>query len=217
MRERELARVYGCIYIYNSADVSSRLVSYTGTPVHISSGTAALAISIFLGRRKGYGTESLTYRPANVSYVVLGTVLLWFGWNGFNGGSGLGANLRAVMAMTVTNLSAAVGGLTWMFWDYRLEHKWSVVGFCSGAISGLVAITPGSGYVGAPAAIAFGVLGGTICNVATSLKGFLKIDDTLDIFAAHAIGGIVGNICTAFFADSRVASFDGSTPIDGGW
>lgn len=188
-----------------------------GTPVHISSGTAALAISIFLGRRKGYGTEVLAYRPHNVSYVILGTMLLWFGWFGFNGGSALGANLRAVMAMTVTNNAAAVGGLTWMFWDYRLERKWSLVGFCSGAIAGLVAITPASGYVAWPASIAFGVVAGTVCNFATGLKNLIGVDETLDIFAAHGVGGIVGNVLTAFFADSRVASFDGSDPIDGGW
>jgi Amt family ammonium transporter len=188
-----------------------------GTPVHISSGTAALAISIFLGRRKGYGTDVLVYRPHNVSYVVLGTVLLWFGWFGFNGGSALGANLRAVMAMTVTNNAAAVGGLTWMFWDWRLERKWSVVGFCSGAVAGLVAITPASGYVAWPASVAFGVVAGTVCNFATSLKNVIGVDDTLDIFAAHGVGGIVGNILTAFFADNRVASFDGSALIGGGW
>ncbi|EPQ29807.1 uncharacterized protein PFL1_02480 [Pseudozyma flocculosa PF-1] len=182
-----------------------------GTPVHISSGTAALAISMFLGKRKGYGTEALAYRPHNVSYVVLGTVFIWFGWFGFNGGSALGANLRAVQAMMVTQISASVGGLTWMFWDWRLERKWSAVGFCSGAISGLVAITPASGYVGTPAAVAFGVVGGTACNFATGLKNLLGYDDALDIFAAHGIGGIVGNLLTAFFADSRVASFDGST------
>ena len=120
-----------------------------GTPVHIASGTAALAISIYLGQRRGYGTERLAYKPHNTSYVVLGTALLWFGWFGFNGGSALSANLRATNACIITNLSASVGGLTWMLWDYRLERKWSVVGFCSGAIVGLVAITPGSGYVGA--------------------------------------------------------------------
>ncbi len=119
-----------------------------GTPVHISSGTAALAISIFLGKRRDYGTPRLAYKPHNSSYVVLGTVFLWFGWFGFNGGSALGANLRAIQACIVTNLAASTGGLTWMFWDYRLERKWSVVGFCSGAVAGLVAITPGSGYVG---------------------------------------------------------------------
>ena len=120
-----------------------------GTPVHISSGTAALAISIYLGRRRGYGTERLAYKPHNTSYVVLGTVFLWFGWFGFNGGSAISANLRAVQACIVTNLAASVGGITWMLWDYRLEKKWSAVGFCSGAISGLVAITPASGFVGA--------------------------------------------------------------------
>jgi len=120
-----------------------------GTPVHISSGTAALAISIFLGKRRGYGTERLAYKPHNTTYVILGTVFLWFGWFGFNGGSALSANLRAVQACIVTNLAASVGGLTWMLWDYRIEKKWSAVGFCSGAVSGLVAITPASGFVGA--------------------------------------------------------------------
>ena len=120
-----------------------------GTPVHIASGTAALAISIYLGKRRGYGTERLAYKPHNTSYVVIGTAFLWFGWFGFNGGSALSANLRAANACIITNLAASVGGLTWMLWDYRLERKWSVVGFCSGAIVGLVAITPASGYVGA--------------------------------------------------------------------
>ena len=119
-----------------------------GTPVHISSGTAALAISLYLGKRRGYGTERLAFKPHNTTYVVLGTVFLWFGWFGFNGGSALSANLRAVQACIVTNVAASVGGLTWMLVDYRLERKWSVVGFCSGAVSGLVAITPASGFVG---------------------------------------------------------------------
>jgi len=188
-----------------------------GTPVHISSGTAALAISLYLGKRRGYGTERLAYKPHNTSYVVLGTVLLWFGWFGFNGGSALGANLRAVQACIVTNLAASVGGLTWMLWDYRLERKWSVVGFCSGAISGLVAITPASGFVGSPAAVAFGVVGGTACNFATKLKFIFHYDDCLDIFAAHTVGGIVGNLLTGLFAQSSVAGFDGLTTIPGGW
>ena len=119
-----------------------------GTPVHISSGTAALAISLYLGKRTGYGTERLAYKPHNTTYVILGTVFLWFGWFGFNGGSALSANVRAASACVVTNLAASVGGITWMLWDYRLERKWSAVGFCSGAVSGLVAITPASGFVG---------------------------------------------------------------------
>ncbi|KAF9524359.1 ammonium transporter [Crepidotus variabilis] len=188
-----------------------------GTPVHISSGTAALAISIYLGPRRGYGTERLAYKPHNTTYVVIGTVLLWFGWFGFNGGSALAANLRAVQACIVTNLAASVGGITWMLWDYRLERKWSAVGFCSGAVAGLVAITPASGYVGAPAAVLFGFVGGTACNFATQLKFIFGYDDTLDIFASHAVGGVVGNLLTGLFAQSSVASFDGSAPIAGGW
>jgi len=188
-----------------------------GTPVHISSGTAGLAISIYLGKRKGWGTERLAYKPHNVSYVILGTVFLWFGWFGFNGGSALSANLRAAQACIVTNLAASVGGITWMLWDYRLEKKWSAVGFCAGAVSGLVAITPASGYVGSPAAVLFGVASGTICNFATQIKFIFNYDDTLDIFASHAIGGVVGNILTGFFAQASVAGFDGVTVIPGGW
>ncbi|KAH9896721.1 ammonium transporter [Cubamyces lactineus] len=189
-----------------------------GTPVHISSGTAALAISIYLGKRRGYGTERLAYKPHNTTYVVLGTVFLWFGWFGFNGGSALAANLRAVQACIVTNLAASVGGLTWMLWDYRLERKWSAVGFCSGAIAGLVAITPASGFVGSPAAVLFGVMAGTLCNFATQLKFIFGYDDCLDIFASHAIGGVIGNVLTGLFAQASVAGFDGGlAPIDGGW
>ncbi|KAF9788367.1 ammonium transporter AmtB-like domain-containing protein [Thelephora terrestris] len=188
-----------------------------GTPVHISSGTAALAISIYLGKRTGYGTEKLAYKPHNTTYVILGTVFLWFGWFGFNGGSALSANVRAASACVVTNLAAAVGGLTWMLWDYRLERKWSAVGFCSGAVSGLVAITPASGFVGSPAAVVFGVMSGTVCNFATQLKFTLGYDDTLDIFASHAIGGVVGNLLTGLFAQASIAHLDGITVIPGGW
>ncbi|KZS86990.1 ammonium transporter, partial [Sistotremastrum niveocremeum HHB9708] len=188
-----------------------------GTPVHISSGTAGLAISIYLGKRRGFGTERLAYKPHNTSYVVLGTVFLWFGWFGFNGGSALSANLRAANACIITNLAASVGGLTWMLWDWRLERKWSAVGFCSGAIAGLVAITPASGFVGSPAAVLFGVAAGTICNFATQLKFKFGYDDTLDIYASHAIGGVVGNILTGLFAQASIAGSDGITVIPGGW
>jgi len=188
-----------------------------GTPVHISSGTAALAISIYLGKRRGYGTESLAYKPHNTTYVVIGTVFLWFGWFGFNGGSALSANYRATQACIVTNLAASVGGLTWMFWDWRLERKWSAVGFCSGAIAGLVAITPGSGFVGSPAAVLFGFMAGTLCNFATQLKFVFGYDDCLDIFASHAIGGMIGNILTGLFAQASIAGADGITFIPGGW
>lgn len=171
-----------------------------GTPVHISSGSAALAYSLMLGKRRGHGTHELNYRPHNVTHIVIGTVFLWVGWFGFNAGSALGANLRAVMAAVVTNLAASTGGVTWCLLDYRLEKKWSTVGFCSGVVAGLVAITPGSGFVPAWAAVIFGVVGAAACNYATKLKFFLGIDDALDIFAVHTIGGLVGNILTGFFA-----------------
>lgn len=171
-----------------------------GTPVHISSGSAALAYSLMLGKRRGHGTHELNYRPHNVTHIVLGTVFLWVGWFGFNGGSALSGNMRAVMACVVTNLAASVGGITWCLLDYRLEQKWSTVGFCSGVIAGLVAITPGSGYVPSWAAVIYGVVGGAACNYATKLKFVIGVDDALDIFAEHGVGGIVGNILTAFFA-----------------
>ena len=171
-----------------------------GTPVHIASGSAALAYSWILGRRLGYRTHRLNYPPHNVAHIVLGTAFLWVGWFGFNGGSALSADMRAIMACTVTNISASVGGITWCLLDYRHEHKWSTVGFCSGVVAGLVAITPGAGYVPAWAAIFYGVVSGAMCNIATKLKFAIFVDDALDIFAVHGVGGIVGNILTGFFA-----------------
>ncbi|KAI9801035.1 MAG: ammonium transporter Amt1 [Sarcosagium campestre] len=188
-----------------------------GTPVHIASGAAALAYSVMLGKRRGHGTHELNYRPHNVTHIVIGTVFLWVGWFGFNAGSALAANLRAVQAAVVTNLAASVGGVTWCLLDYRLERKWSTVGFCSGVIAGLVAITPGSGYVPTWAAVVYGVVGGAGCNFATKLKFLIGVDDALDIFAEHAVGGFIGNILTAFFAADYIAHLDGFTVIPGGW
>lgn len=188
-----------------------------GTPVHITSGCAALAYSYMLGKRSGHGTQELNYRPHNVTHIVIGTVFLWVGWFGFNAGSALSANLRAIMAAICTNLAACVGGITWCLVDYRLERKWSTVGFCSGVIAGLVCITPGSGYVPAWAAVIFGICGGIACNYATKLKYFLRCDDALDIFAVHGVGGFIGNILTAFFAADYIAHLDGYTVIKGGW
>jgi Amt family ammonium transporter len=198
-----------------------------GTPVHISSGSAALAYSIMLGKRRGHGTPELNYRPHNVTHVVIGTLFLWFGWFGFNGGSAVGANLRATMACVVTNLAASVGAFTWVLIDYRLEHKWSAVGWCSGAITGLVAITPASGFVPPWSAVVYGVVGSIACNYATKIKFIIGADDGLDIFAVHAIGGMVGNLLTyfhsespnhsGFFAADYIAALDGVTVIPGGW
>jgi Amt family ammonium transporter len=184
----------GWLYILGGLDFAG------GTPVHISSGCAALAYSFVLGHRKGHGTHELNYRPHNVTHIVIGTIFLWFGWVGFNAGSALSANMRAVMALVVTNLAASVGGITWCLLDYRLERKWSTVGFCSGVVAGLVAITPGSGYVPAWSAVVFGVVAGIGCNYATKLKYLINCDDALDIFAVHAIGGLIGNLLTGLFA-----------------
>ncbi|KAK4560500.1 ammonium transporter Amt1 [Recurvomyces mirabilis] len=188
-----------------------------GTPVHISSGSAALAYCYVLGKRSGYATQALNYRPHNVTHIVIGTVFLWVGWFGFNAGSALSANLRAVMAAVVTNLAACVGGITWCLIDYRLEGKWSTVGFCSGIIAGLVAITPGSGFVPAWAAVVYGVCAGIGCNFATQFKYWIRADDALDIFAVHGIGGLIGNLLTGLFAADYIAHLDGFTVIQGGW
>jgi Amt family ammonium transporter len=186
-----------------------------GTPVHISSGAAALAYAIVVGKRHGHGTDE--FKPHNIANVVLGTALLWFGWFGFNGGSALAANARAATACAVTNLSASVGGLTWTLLDYRLEKKFSALGFCSGAVAGLVAITPGSGFVGTPAAIAFGFFGALFCNLAVKFKHMFNYDDAADVFAVHGVGGVVGNLLTGIFAQTSIAGADGSAPIAGGW
>ncbi|KAF4123418.1 ammonium transporter, Amt family [Geosmithia morbida] len=188
-----------------------------GTPVHIASGSSALAYSMMLGKRRGHGTHELNYRPHNVTHIVVGTVFLWVGWFGFNAGSALAANLRAVMAAVVTNLAACVGGITWCVLDYRLERKWSTVGFCSGVVAGLVCITPGSGFVPPWAAVVFGLVGASVSNYATKLKFLLRVDDALDIFAVHGVGGLVGNVLTALFAADYVAALDGVSRIDGGW
>ncbi|KAF7563604.1 hypothetical protein G7046_g500 [Stylonectria norvegica] len=189
-----------------------------GGPVHISSGTCALAYSLMLGKRTGYNNNNgLPYRPHNVTHVVLGTVFLWVGWFGFNGGSALAMNLRAIMACYVTNLAACVGGITWILLDYRLERKWSTIGFCSGAISGLVAITPASGFVTPWGAVIIGIVGAICCNFGTKLKFVLGIDDGLDIFAVHGIGGAAGNIMTGIFGASYIAALDGGSYDPIGW
>jgi Amt family ammonium transporter len=189
-----------------------------GGPVHIASGTCALAYSLMLGKRNGYSkTQGLPYRPHSVTNVVLGTVFLWVGWFGFNGGSALAMNLRAIMACYVTNLAASCAGITWVLLDYRLEKKWSTIGFCSGAISGLVAITPAAGFVTPWGSVIIGIVGAICCNFATKLKFLIGVDDALDIFAVHGIGGMVGNILTGIFGASYIAALDGNSYSPIGW
>ncbi len=170
-----------------------------GTVVHISAGCAALAGALVLKRRKVH-MENKEIPPANVPYVLIGTGLLWFGWFGFNAGSALAANPLAVSAFATTNTAAAAGGLSWMFFDVMRGKKPSVLGFCIGAVIGLVAITPGAGFVAIPQSIFIGVLAAIISNVAVYYKQKSRLDDTLDVFPCHGIGGIVGMLLTGVFA-----------------
>ena len=176
-----------------------------GTVVHISAGCAALAGALVLKRRKVH-MEKTEIPPANIPYVLIGTGLLWFGWFGFNAGSALGANSLAVSAFAATNAAAASAGLTWMFFDVIRGKKPSVLGFCIGAVVGLVAITPGAGYVAIPQSIFIGFVASIISNLAISLKSKTSLDDTLDVFPCHGVGGIVGMILTGVFATKAVNS-----------
>ncbi|KAK4129327.1 ammonium transporter [Parathielavia appendiculata] len=178
-----------------------------GGPVEIGSGMSALAYSWVLGRRNE--KMMLNFRPHNISLITLGTILLWFGWLGFNGGSSFGANLRATMACWNSCLTAMFAAMTWCLLDYRLAKKWSLVGWCSGTISGLVAATPASGVITPWASIVLGVVSGIACNFGTKIKFMIRIDDALDVFAEHAIGGIVGLIFNGFFAADYIISLDG--------
>jgi Amt family ammonium transporter len=184
-----------------------------GGPVEVCSGVTGVVISYYLGKRHGYGTDRLLFKPHNVSHIVLGTALLWFGWLGFNGGSTFAANLRAGMAIATTNTAASVAGLTWMIMDYRFERKWSVVGFCTGAIAGLVAITPAAGFIGVPASMLVGFLAALISNLCTKVKTYAHCDDVMDVFAVHAVAGVVGLLLTGIFAQSSVAANDGYLQI----
>lgn len=176
-----------------------------GTVVHISAGCAALAGVLVLKRRKAH-IEGAEVPPANVPYVLIGTGLLWFGWFGFNAGSALGANGLAVSAFATTNTAAAAAGLSWMFFDVMRGKKPSVMGFCIGAVVGLVAITPGAGFVGIPQSIFIGVFAAIVSNIAVHFKQKSTLDDTLDVFPCHGIGGIVGMILTGVFATKAVNS-----------
>ncbi|RZK39613.1 MAG: ammonium transporter [Pedobacter sp.] len=174
-----------------------------GTVVHISAGMAALAGALVLKRRKSH-MEHAEVPPANIPYVLIGTGLLWFGWFGFNAGSALGANALAVSAFLTTNTAAGAAGLSWMFFDVARGKKPSVLGFCIGAVVGLVAITPGAGFVSIPASIFIGVFAAVVSNLVVSWKQKTSLDDTLDVFPCHGVGGIVGMLLTGVFATKTV-------------
>ena len=174
-----------------------------GTVVHISAGCAALAGALVLKRRKVH-MEHREIPPANIPYVLIGTGLLWFGWFGFNAGSALGANSLAVSAFATTNTAAAAAGLSWMFFDVLRGKKPSVLGFCIGAVVGLVAITPAAGFVAIPQSIFIGFVAAIISNLAVYYKSKTSLDDTLDVFPCHGLGGIVGMLMTGIFATKTV-------------
>jgi ammonium transporter, Amt family len=174
-----------------------------GTVVHITAGCAALAGALVLKRRKVH-IEHKEIPPANIPYVLIGTGLLWFGWFGFNAGSAVASNSLAVNAFGTTNTAAAAAGLAWMFFDVLKGKKPSVLGFCIGAVVGLVAITPGAGFVGIPQSILIGVVGALISNIAVSIKQKSRLDDTLDVFPCHGVGGMAGMLLTGIFASKIV-------------
>ena len=175
-----------------------------GTVVHINAGVAAVAAALLVGKRRDPGAE-----PHNVPYVILGAALLWFGWFGFNAGSGLAANGQDVNAFLVTNTAAAAAALTWGVISQIQTGRMSAVGVASGAVAGLVAITPASGFVGVYGALAIGAGAGLLCYIAVYLRTRVAVDDALEVFAIHGVGGIWGAIATGIFAVAAIGGTAG--------
>jgi len=180
-----------------------------GTVVHINAGVAGLASCLILGKRVGYGKEPMP--PHNLVLTLIGASLLWVGWFGFNAGSAVAADGRAGMAMAATQIATAAAALAWMFTEWLIKGKPSVLGIASGAVAGLVAITPASGFVGPTPAVIIGLAAGIACFfAATTLKNALGYDDSLDAFNVHGIGGIVGALLTGVFASKEISGAEGS-------
>ena len=180
-----------------------------GTVVHINAGIAALALVIVLGKRRGWPREAMP--PHSLPWTLIGTGILWFGWFGFNAGSALGANGLAGQALINTHLAAAAGMLGWLFAEKMKDGKATTLGAASGAVAGLVAITPCAGFVGGLAPIFIGFVAGMLCLMAIQLKFKFGYDDSLDVVGVHLVGGIVGSILLGFFADTNINAlgFDG--------
>ena len=173
-----------------------------GTVVHISSGVSALAAILVIGKRHGYGREHMA--PHNLTLTITGAGLLWFGWFGFNAGSALAANGLAVSAFVVTHLGAAAAALSWMFVEWIIVGKPTVLGAASGAVAGLVAITPASGFVGPLPASVIGGMAGLLCYGAVRMKALFGYDDSLDVVGVHGVGGIWGALATGLFASKLI-------------
>jgi ammonium transporter, Amt family len=180
-----------------------------GTVVHINAGIAGLASALMLGKRQGLGKESMA--PYNLTLTVVGASLLWVGWFGFNAGSAVASDGRAGMAFAATHIATAAAALAWMFTEWLIKGKPSVLGICSGAVAGLVAITPASGYVGPDSAVIIGVAAGIICFFSsTAVKRAFGYDDSLDAFGVHCIGGIVGALLTGALVSKEISGATGS-------
>jgi Amt family ammonium transporter len=175
-----------------------------GIVVHISSGVAALAAALMVGRRKGYGDEPMP--PHDLTMTVLGAALLWFGWFGFNGGSAVASGSLATSAFVVTHISTAAAALSWMMAEWKYRGNPTVLGAASGAVAGLVAITPASGFVGPISAIVIGLAAGLLCYLAINLKNRFRYDDSLDVVGVHGVGGTWGALATGLFASKAINS-----------
>lgn len=174
-----------------------------GTVVHINAGVAGLVAAIMLGKRVGFGKEAMP--PHNLVLTLIGASMLWVGWFGFNAGSWLGADGRAAMAMVATQIAAAAAALSWIFAEWLAKGKPSVLGIASGAVAGLVAVTPASGMITPSSALILGLISGVVCYwSATTLKHLLKYDDSLDAFGVHGVGGILGAILTGVLASNTI-------------
>ncbi len=183
-----------------------------GIVVHITAGAGALMAAIVLGGRRGFPGQAMP--PHNMTLTVAGAGMLWVGWFGFNGGSALAANGDAGMAMLVTHISAAAGAFTWMVAEWIRYQKPSALGIVTGMVAGLGTITPASGYVGPAGALVIGILAGGICFVTTNyMKRVLKIDDSLDVFPVHGVGGLLGTLLTGVFASNALGVFSGQEDI----
>jgi len=180
-----------------------------GAAIHINAGVAALAVVMVIGPRKGHGVEPMP--PHNLPFTVLGTGILWFGWIGFNAGSALAANGIAAQAVVNTHLAAAAGMLTWLLIERVKTGHATTLGAASGAVAGLVAVTPCAGFIGDASPLIIGAIAGALCYLSLGLKGRLKVDDSLDVIAVHLVGGLVGTVLLGFFADTSVNAdgFDG--------
>ncbi len=185
-----------------------------GTVVHITAAVAAIVAALVMGNRKGYGTTAMP--PHNLTMTVAGAGMLWVGWFGFNGGSALAADGSAAMALLVTHLSASAGALSWMAMEWVRHGKPSVLGIVTGMVAGLGTITPASGSVGPAAAVVIGLSAGVICYYATNfIKNKLKIDDSLDVFPVHGVGGILGTLLAGIFCSQNLGIFSGNGFSDG--